>query len=79
MQLDQKMLNRLLTMNDQQLGEVIQRIASEAGIDPAALGLNPQNMQSIRQALGSATESDLQQLNAVYDTYKQNKKRRLLH
>lgn len=76
MQIDQRMLNRLLTMNDDQLGEIIKTIATEAGIDPAMLGLNPDNIQSIRQALGSATEADLQQLNAVYDTYKQNKRGR---
>ncbi len=76
MQIDQKMLNRLLTMDDAQLGEIIKTIATEAGIDPAMLGLNPDNIQSIRQALGSATEQDLRQLNAVYDTYKQNRRGR---
>lgn len=76
MQIDQKMLNRLLTMDDAQLGEVIKTIATEAGIDPAMLGLNPDNIQSIRQVLGSATEQDLRQLNAVYDTYKQNRRGR---
>lgn len=76
MQIDQKMLNRLLTMDDAQLSEVIKTIATEAGIDPAMLGLNPDNIQSIRQALGSATEQDLRQLNAVYDTYKQNRRGR---
>ena len=76
MQIDRKMLDRLLMMNDKQLGEVVRTIAAEAGIDPAVLGLNPQNIQSIRQALGSATQSDLQQLNNVYDAYKQNKRGR---
>ena len=76
MQIDRKMLDRLLMMNDEQLGEVVRTIAAEAGIDPAVLGLNPQNIQSIRQALGSATQSDLQQLNNVYDAYKQNKRER---
>ncbi len=76
MQIDQKMLNRLLTMDDKQLGEIIQNIATEAGIDPNMLGLNPENIQSIRQALGSATDQDLEQLNAVYNTYKQNKRGR---
>lgn len=76
MQIDQKMLNRLLTMDDKQLGEIIQTIATEAGIDPTMLGLNPENIQSIRQALGSATDQDLEQLNAVYNTYRQNKRGR---
>lgn len=71
MQLDKKMLERLLTMNDEQLGEVIRTIAKEAGIDPTQLGLNPDNVQSIRLALGMATDADLQKLNAVYDDYKQ--------
>ncbi len=75
MQLDKKMLDRLLAMNDDQLMGLVQRIATDAGIDPAMLGLNPQSIDSIRQALGSATDQDLQQLNAVYDTYKQNKRR----
>ena len=74
MQLDKRMLEKLLTMNDDQLAEVIRQIATETGIDPAVLGLNPQNVQSIRQALGMATDADLQQLNAVYDSYKQSRR-----
>lgn len=74
MQIDQKMLDRLLTMNDEQLGEVIKKIAAEVGIDPAMLGLNPNNINNIRTALGSATQQDLQQLNDVYDVYKQNRR-----
>jgi len=73
MQIDQKTLSRLLAMNDAQLGAVIQRIATEAGIDPAQLGLNPESINIVRQALGSATEADLAQMNAVYETYRQSK------
>ncbi|MBO5294765.1 MAG: hypothetical protein J6B71_05950 [Clostridia bacterium] len=75
MQIDQKMLNRILTMNDEQLAELIKTIAAEAGIDPAMLGLNPNNVAQIRQALGSATKEDLQQLNSVYDSYRQNRRK----
>ena len=74
MQLDKKMLDRVLMMNDEQLGELIRRIATEAGVDPVALGLNTQNLQGIRQALGSATEEDVKELNAVYESYKQNRR-----
>ena len=76
MQLDQKMLNRLLSMNDAQLGALIQQIAQEAGIDPAELGLQPQNIASVRQALSTATNEDLEKLNQVYDDYRNNRKRR---
>jgi hypothetical protein len=75
MQIDQKTLARLLSMNDAQLGAVILSIAAEAGIDPAQLGLNPDNIASVRQALGSATDADLKQMNALYESYRQNKKR----
>ena len=75
MQIDKRMLDRLLTMNDEQLGDLIKNIASEAGIDPNQLGLNPDNINNIRQALGSATDQDIQQLNTVYSSYKQNRKR----
>ena len=74
MQLDQKTLQKLLSMNDEQLGTIIQNIANESGIDSAQLGLNPNNIASIRQALGSATEADLAQLNVIYESYRQNKK-----
>ena len=75
MQLDRKMLDRLLNLSDDQLGELIKGIADEAGIDPAQLGLNPDNIKSIRAALGSATEQDIAQLNNVYHSYKQNRRR----
>ena len=74
MQIDRKMLDRLLKMNDEQLGEVIETIAAEAGIDPATLGLDPRNVQNLRRALGSANDSDLRQINAIYESFKQNKR-----
>lgn len=76
MQIDQKMLNRLLTMNDEQLGNLIQEIAKEAGIDPTALGLNPQNIADVRRALGNATDTDLQNLNTVYEEYRRQRRQK---
>ena len=75
MQIDQKTLNRLLSMNDERLAAVIQKIAADAGIDPALLGLDTSNIEKIRQALGSATQSDLDQLGAIYDTYRKNREK----
>lgn len=76
MQLDKGMLNRLLSMNDEQLTVFIQKIAAESGIDPAVLGIDPSNIQSIRQALGGATNEDIRQLNAVYEQYNQARHKR---
>ena len=75
MQLDRNMLNRLLSMNDEQLSAFIRSIAMESGIDPSQLGIHPENIQSIREALGGATEEDIKQLNDVYNDYKKNRKR----
>lgn len=74
MKLDKRMVNRLLSLNDEQLGNVIKSIAAESGIDPAVLGLNADNIQSIRQALGMAREEDLQQMGEIYNAYRQNPK-----
>lgn len=76
MQLDQNMLNRLLTMNDAQLGALIGQIAQEAGVDPTELGLNPQNIASVRQALGNASAEDLARLNEIYGDYRKNRRRK---
>lgn len=75
MQIDQRTLNRLLAMNDDQLAAVIGKIASESGIDPSLLGLNPNNISEIRRALGTASPEDLAQLGAVYESYRQNRKK----
>ena len=74
MKLDKRMVNRLLSLNDEQLGAVIKSIAEEAGIDPSVLGLNPGNIQSIRQALGMAREEDLAQMGEIYDNYRKGSK-----
>lgn len=74
MQLDQKMLARLLQMDDAQLGEVIRKIAAESGVDPAELGLNPENIRSIRQVLGSASGEDVERMNRIYEEYRKRRR-----
>ena len=76
MKLDKRMVSNLLSLNDEQLGEVIKGIASEAGIPPSSLGLNPASIQSIRQALRMANDEDLKQIGDVYDAYRKNPKQR---
>ena len=74
MQIDSKMLNKLLAMNDEQLGPVIQKIAAESGIDPAQLGINPQNIESVRSALGSIGDDELEGINRLYEDYRRGKR-----
>ena len=74
MQIDERMLKKLLAMNDEQLGQMIQKIATESGIDPAQLGINPQNIESVRSALGSIGEDELEGINRLYEDYRRGKR-----
>ncbi len=76
MQIDQRAIRRLLSMSDEQLTAFMTQIAQEAGIDPGSFGIRPGDIQSIRQALGGATEEDIRKMNLAYTEYKQNKRRR---
>ena len=76
MQLNQSMLNRLLSMNDDQLSLFIRRIADEAGLELSQIGLDASNVQALRQALGSTTEADLGRYQQLYDEYLKSKKRK---
>lgn len=74
MQIDKKMLDRLLGMNDDQLGDLIRRIAAESGIDPTMLGISTENIAAIRTALSNADSQDLAQYNQIYDAYRKNRR-----
>lgn len=74
MQIDKKMLDRLLGMNDDQLGDLIRRIATESGIDPAVLGISTENIAAIRAALSNADTQDLAQYNQIYEAYRKNRR-----
>ena len=73
MKIDERMFKKLLAMNDEQLGQMIQKIAAESGIDPAQLGINPQNIESVRSALGSIGEDELEGINRLYEDYRRGK------
>ena len=72
MQIDRASLERLLSLNDRQLKMIITKLAEDSGIDPTSLNINPSDVQSIRNALSSATDSDLAKIAQMYE---QNKKR----
>lgn len=70
MQINQKTLRLLLSMNDEQLTGVISGLARDAGIDPATLSLDAARLASIREALGSVTDADLAALTEVYESFR---------
>lgn len=66
MQINRENLDRLLSLNDQQLKMMIRRIAAQGGIDPAQFNIDPTSIESIRKVLGSATDEDIARIAAQY-------------
>ena len=59
MQLDRKMLDRLLALNDRQLEAVIEKLAREYGLDLSRFAVRPGDMESLRRAIRTASDADL--------------------
>ena len=59
MQLDRKMLDRLLALNDRQLEAVVERLASEYGLDLSRFQVREGDMESLRRAIRNASDADL--------------------
>ncbi|MBR6681045.1 MAG: hypothetical protein IKL59_07275 [Clostridia bacterium] len=75
MQIDRKMLDSLLSLNDRQLQALFVRLISESGIDPAQFNINPQSVQSIRSAISNATDEDLTKIAEQYEANKKGGRR----
>lgn len=74
MEFDRKSLEKLLSLNDRQLGLVINRIAAENGIDPASFNIDPANIASIRSALSGASDEELKKIAEQFDASKRGGK-----
>ena len=59
MQLDRKMLDRLLSLNDRQLQAVIDKMVSEYGLDLSAFQMRAGDMAALRRAIRSASDEEL--------------------
>ena len=73
MQIDREALNKLQTLNDRQLKMLIQKLVAQSGLNPAEFNIDPQSIDSIRLALRTATDEDLQK---IADQYEANRKQR---
>lgn len=72
MQINRENLDRLLSLNDRQLKIMVQRIAAQSGIDPKELNIDTGSIESIRNVLSSATDSDLSR---IAEQFEKSKKR----
>lgn len=59
MQLDRNAINRMLTLNDDQLKKLICSLAESSGLDLSSFQIRPDDVASIRRALSSATDADI--------------------
>ena len=76
MQIDRRSLERLLSMNDRQLTNVINRLAAESGIDMSAFNVDPKDIAGVRRALSTATDEDLRRVTEQYEQFKKEGKGR---
>lgn len=74
MKLDKKALDRLLSMNDSQLARMIEKAASESGLDLGTFGITSSDISSVRKALSGATEEDIKKANEALEQYKRREK-----
>ena len=67
MQIDKKALENLLALNDKQLLTIINRLVTSSGIDPADYNIDPASVSSIRAAIRSASDEDLERIVKQYN------------
>lgn len=74
MQIDREALAKVQALNDRQLKMLIQKLVAQSGIDPSEFNIDPQSIESIRYALRTATDEDLQKIAEQYEANR-NKRR----
>lgn len=73
MEIKRENIDKLLSLNDWQLKMIIQRLASESGIDPSQFNIDTNSIESIRRALSTASDAELRQ---IAEQYEQNQKKK---
>ena len=74
MQIDRNSLDKLLSLNDRQLQNIMIRLAEGSGIDPKEFNIDLNSVASIRKALKGATDEELQKIAEQYEANKRNRR-----
>ncbi len=74
MTLDKKSVDMILRLKDEQLVSVIRKLATGVGIDANNINPSPEQISSIRQALSTATDSDLKRAGEIIREFNNSKK-----
>ena len=75
MEIKRENIDKLLSLSDWQLKMIIQKIATESGIDPHQFNIDTNSIESIRRALSSASDEDLKKIAEQYEQNQKNKRR----
>ena len=76
MQIDRKTLEGLLALNDKQLMTLVQGLARNSGVDLGQFKVDTSDVQSVRHALSSITDEDIQKIVSQYQNAAKNGGRR---
>ena len=71
MKLDKRALERLLTLSDDQLLQVIQKLAAESGINLGAMNIGKGDLARLRMALHGADDGDLERMKQQFGQFGQ--------
>lgn len=71
MQLDKRMIDMILKLNDEQLWKTIQLVASKSGMDIKSIQM-PKDMSKLRGALSGLNEEDIKRANVLLKKGKKN-------
>ena len=72
MKIDKKMLDQILTMNDDQLWKTIQLVASKSGLNSAKKLERPKDMSKIRNTLSEINDEDISRIGELIKKGKNN-------
>ena len=72
MQLDKKTLQKLLSLDDQHLTQVIRSLAENSGLDLSEFHISANDIHSIRSALSGATDEDLRRASEQLRAFRKN-------
>ncbi len=73
MQIDKNTLNQILSLNDKQLSRIVEKLATEAGLDLSAFNIRDNDVKSLRKALEGATDQDIAKAISQMENFKKNK------
>ena len=76
MQINRKTLDGLLTLNDRQLMALIGNLAANNGVDLKEFQVDISDVQSVRRALSSISDEDIQKIVTQYQNAVKNGGRR---